>query len=158
MRKYRQYSDNDIIKYAKEVFSISGLLKKLGLKVAGGNYINIKRNLQRLNIDCDHWTGQAWNKNQRLKDWSKYTKVVCLKPHLINERGHRCEKCHRKYWFNKLVPLEIHHIDGDRTNNKKENLKLFCCNCHSLTKSWRGKTNSGRDGMADVSETVLSTG
>jgi hypothetical protein len=28
--------------------------------------------------------------------------------------------------------LEIDHIDGDRTNNDKSNLKTLCCNCHAL--------------------------
>jgi hypothetical protein len=35
-------------------------------------------------------------------------------------------------------PLEVEHIDGDYTNNKEENLKLICPNCHSLTSTWKG--------------------
>ena len=36
----------------------------------------------------------------------------------------------------KRIPLEIHHIDGDCTNNKMENLQLLCPNCHSLTSNF----------------------
>ena len=68
MRKYRDYSDQDVIKYSKQVCSIAQLLNKLNLKPAGGNYLNIKRILQKLNINTSHWKGQSWNKGQQLKD------------------------------------------------------------------------------------------
>lgn len=32
--------------------------------------------------------------------------------------------------YNKEKVLQIHHIDGDRSNNKKENLIILCRNCH----------------------------
>lgn len=31
------------------------------------------------------------------------------------------------------VPLEVHHLNGDCTDNREENLQLLCPNCHSLT-------------------------
>ena len=135
-RKYRNYTDEDIIRYSKEVKSIAGLLKKLDLKVVGGNYINMKRNLQRLNVDCSHWTGQAWNRGQQLKDYSDYTRAAKFKDHLIKARGHKCELCQGETWLNGPIPLEIHHIDADRTNNSYDNLQLLCCNCHALTDSY----------------------
>ena len=116
---------------------MSELLNRLGLKQAGGNFINMKKKLQLLGLDCKHWTGQAWNKGQRLKDWSKYKKMEHLKNHLIKERGVICEHCKRDEWEGSPIPLEIHHINGDRTNNHSSNLKLCCCNCHALTPSWR---------------------
>ena len=137
MRKYRAYSDEDVIKFAKEVKSIAGLLTKLDLKRAGGNYASIKRILQRLKVDCAHWTGQAWSKDCQLKDWSQYTRSINLKKHLIRLRGHRCEECTNEVWLKLPINLETHHIDGDKTNNEPENLKLLCPNCHSCTDSFR---------------------
>ena len=142
MRKYRNYNNNDIIEFAKEVYSIAGLLKKLNLKQAGGNYANIKKILQELNVDTSHWTGQGWNNGKQLKDWSCYTKASRLKPHLINLRGHKCECCKIELWMENKIPLEVHHIDGDRTNNDVNNLKLLCCNCHALTENWRNRKKS----------------
>lgn len=139
MRKYREYSDEDVINYAKEVKSIAELLRRLNLRVVGGNYANIKRILQRLNVDTSHWTGQGWNKDKRTKDWSKYTKASNLKKHLIRTRGHKCEHCGLCEWCGKPITLEIHHIDGDRTNNSLENLVLLCPNCHSFTDNWRNR-------------------
>jgi 5-methylcytosine-specific restriction endonuclease McrA len=57
--------------------------------------------------------------------------------HLIKFRGHKCESCGNTEWFNQPIKLEIHHIDGDRTNNNLENLQLLCPNCHSITPNWR---------------------
>jgi hypothetical protein len=137
MRKYRNYTDDDVVNYSKEVKSIAGLLRKLDLKTVGGNYRNIKRLIQKLNIDTNHWTGQGWNKGQQLKDWSEYTKVVNCKKHLIKEKGNTCEECKLSEWRDKPIPLEVHHLDGDNTNNELSNLQLVCCNCHAQTENWR---------------------
>lgn len=139
MRKYREYTDDDIIKISKEVYSIAGLLQGLNLKPAGGNYSNIKKLIQKLKIDTSHWTGMAWNKEKQLKDWSDYTRNRNVKLHLIKLRSHKCEKCNNTHWLDNLIPLEIHHIDGDRTNNELENLQLLCCNCHAATDFWRNR-------------------
>lgn len=143
MRKYKNYSDSDVIAFAKEVFSIAGLLKKLDLKMAGGNYAHIKKTIQRLNIDTSHWTGMAWSKDQQLKNWQNYTKVTHCKKHLIKLRGNTCESCNNSLWLNNSIPLEVHHLDSDRTNNNLNNLQLLCPNCHALTDSWRGRRNAG---------------
>lgn len=140
-RQYRKYNDTDIIKAALEVTCMSQLLTKLGLRCVGGNYVNMKRKLQRIKVDCSHWKGTAWNKGQQLKDWSGYTRINSLRPHLIEQRGHTCERCLLSEWLGNPIPIEIEHIDGDRTNNNEQNLKILCCNCHALTPTWRGRKN-----------------
>ncbi len=139
MRQYRKYTDEDLIRCAIEVKSLAGLLRKLNLIPAGGSYANIKRLLQKLNVDCSHWTGQGWSKDKQKKDWADYTKVARLKPHLIKLRGHTCERCGIVQWFDQPINLEVHHLDGDRTNNKLTNLQLVCPNCHSYTNHYRGR-------------------
>ncbi len=138
-RQYRNYTDEDIIQCSKKATSMSSLLKMLGLRQSGGNFIHMRKNLQRLNLSCDHWTGQAWSKDKRLKNWQDYTKVVSLKYHLEQERGRKCEKCGLSHWLEQLITLEVHHIDGNRTNNEYDNLSLLCCNCHAVTDNWRNK-------------------
>ena len=56
---------------------------------------------------------------------------------LLKIRPRQCECCKRKTWMNQPITLEVHHIDGDNTNNVIENLKLLCPNCHSYTDNWR---------------------
>lgn len=138
-RDYRNYTDEDIIKYSEEVTSMRQLLVKLGLKPAGGNYVILKRNLHRLGLDNLHWMGRAWNKNQRLKDWTEYKKTSTLKPHLIKKNGYICCKCKLTEWNGNPIPLEVHHKDGNNMNNEYDNLELLCCNCHAGTETWRSK-------------------
>ncbi len=140
-RTYRKYTNQEVIEKSKIVKSIAGLLKELGLKPAGGNYSNIKKLLQQLKVNTDHWTGQAWNKDQQLKDWSEYTNVKTSKKHLLKLKGNKCEKCNLDKWLDSLIPLEVHHEDGNKTNNNLINLKLVCPNCHALTDFYRGAKN-----------------
>ena len=41
-----------------------------------------------------------------------------------------------------LVPLQIHHIDGNALNNRISNLQLLCPNCHSLTENFGSKNKN----------------
>lgn len=65
------------------------------------------------------------------------------KVRLISERGHSCESCKLSTWLNQKIVLTLEHVDGNPDNNKKENLKLLCWNCHSLTPFF-GAKNKGR--------------
>lgn len=49
-----------------------------------------------------------------------------------------CEECGLGEWRGNPLVLEMHHKDGNNTNNTKENLILLCPNCHSQTENWRG--------------------
>jgi len=133
----RRYTDAEFREAVRTSTSIAGVLRKLGLKVAGGNFANAKRTIQRLGVDADHFKGKAWNKAERLKDWSDYTRAANLKPHLLEERGLQCESCQHSKWLGEVIPLEVHHVDGDRTHNALANLRLLCPNCHALTDNWR---------------------
>ncbi len=145
MRHYQNYTDEDIIKFAAEVFSMAQLLAKLGIKPVGGNYATMKKRLQRLELECEHWTGKAWNRGERLKDWNNYARPSSVKKHIILDRGHSCEDCGNSTWKDKPIPLEIHHVDGNKTNNNLENLQLLCCNCHALTPNWRNKDENRKN-------------
>ena len=55
---------------------------------------------------------------------------------LLKLRPQQCECCKLTQWLEQPIKLEVHHIDGDNTNNVLENLQLLCPNCHSYTDSW----------------------
>lgn len=138
----KNYTDEDIIKAVKESATCAEALKKLNLKPIGGNYSTMKRKIGLLGIDSSHWTGKHWSKNKKLKDWKNYTRAVHMKRHLIKEMGNKCQKCLLSLWNNEAISIEVHHIDGDRTNNCIKNLQLLCPNCHAQTHNWRGKKNN----------------
>lgn len=116
------------------------VLDRMGLAPKGGNYQTLNKYLSLWNIDSSQVSGKGWNRGtvqkQNLKD---YTTNLGRKRFLILERGHKCESCRSKEWQSRPVPLELHHIDGDRNNNEKSNLQIICPNCHALTKNYRGK-------------------
>lgn len=63
-----------------------------------------------------------------------------IKWYLIQKHGEKCMECgwSKRNPFTNKIPIELEHIDGDFTNNKEENLKLLCPNCHSLTPTYKG--------------------
>lgn len=150
MRTYLAYTNEDIHRCAAEVTSLAGLLKKLGLRPAGGNFANMKAKLQQLAVNCEHWTGPAWNKGARLKDWSKYRKISSLRPHLLKLKSEQCENCGLTTWLDSPISLEVHHINGDRTDNRLENLQALCPNCHSFTDNYRNKKLSAQAEKPEV--------
>ena len=85
-------------------------------------------------------------KNKKLKNWENYKTTSSLKPHLIKHLGNICECCKLSKWLDQEIKLEIHHIDGDRTNNSFENLQLLCPNCHTQTDNF-----CKRDGCSEFS-------
>ncbi|MFE7328455.1 HNH endonuclease [Streptomyces sp. NPDC057565] len=42
-------------------------------------------------------------------------------------------------WQGKLLVLEIDHINGDRIDNRRENLRYLCPSCHSQTESFSNR-------------------
>ena len=50
-----------------------------------------------------------------------------------------CQCCHNTEWMGEKIMLEIHHIDGDKTNNDDSNIMILCPNCHSLTDNYKAK-------------------
>ena len=59
-----------------------------------------------------------------------------FKKQLIQLRGHKCECCKNFQWLDLPINLELHHKDGDKSNNELTNLQLLCPNCHSYTDNY----------------------
>ena len=150
MPKKRKYTNVQLIEAVKTSQSIRAVLQKIGLTPAGGNYESIKKRIAELSIDTSHFLGQGILKgkshayNTRPLDeiliHKKLENTWRLKKRLLAEgvKKHRCENCNRTKWLDSPIPLELHHIDGDRTNNTLQNIELLCPNCHSLTDNYRG--------------------
>lgn len=61
------------------------------------------------------------------------------KQYLIEKHGYKCWNCGLSEWMGQPIPLEIEHKNGDKRDNRLENLEILCCNCHGLTDTWKGK-------------------
>lgn len=82
--------------------------------------------------------------NLFIKTEQPYRGGKLLEP-LIQIRGHQCEKCKNSEWLNEPIKLEVHHIDGDRTNNELNNLQLLCPTCHSYTDNYGSKNKKTKE-------------
>ena len=142
MKNKCDYSKEVLQQVVQESKSITEILRKLNCK--NSRYTLLKK-LKEYDIDVSNLLGQAWNRDNFNYDKFEYGKVVSSAlalPALIHKRGHRCETCNNMYWMETLIPLEVHHIDGDKLNNIESNLKLMCPNCHALTDSYCGKNSN----------------
>jgi len=75
----------------------------------------------------------------RLGTWETVKTNHVARRLLLEEFGHRCFGCGLEKWLDVLLPLEVHHEDGDAENYQKENVKLLCPNCHALTPTFRNR-------------------
>lgn len=139
----------------KSAKSIAQALRNLGIKDKGGNYRLIKNAIKEYSIDISHFTGQGWNVNLGFKpkerietkdlliENSNYNSYK-LKNRLLSEgyKERRCECCGLAEWNGEKIPLELHHINGDNTDNRIENLEILCPNCHALTDNYRGRNRA----------------
>ena len=136
-------------------FSIASVCRYLGLKPTGGNYRVVHKAIEQYDLDISHFTGQGWNvglkfrpkktidiKDVLVKD--SYYQSYKLKRRLLKEgiKERRCECCGLEKWQGVVIPLELHHINGDNKDHRMENLVLLCPNCHALTDNYRGLNKS----------------
>ena len=154
MSKKSIWTDQEFTDAVKASKSYAEVLRRFGLKAAGANYNRVKRDIKRLGLDISHMTGKAWNVGERYKKLkdpiplekilvkdSTYKNTYSLKNRIFKEglKEKRCECCGNTTWLGKEIPLELHHINGDHSDLRIENLQILCPNCHSLTDNYRGK-------------------
>lgn len=144
------YSEKELREAVKTSTSIRQVLEKLNIVPAGGNYQTTNRRIEKLNIDTKHFTGQAWNKGKVIgpkRDIKEYLSNEFpilshkLKGRLIAEglKQHKCECCGISEWNGNPAPIELDHINGNHHDNRLENLRILCPNCHAQTDTYRGK-------------------
>lgn len=145
--KYK-YSDETLSIIVKESTSMRQVCEKLGINYSGGNFAHLKKRIENASINRSHFTGQGWNKGRvhgpkrPIEDYLSNKKSILthtLKLKLLSSNIfiHQCMKCKLYIWLNDPIPLELHHIDGDKQNNILSNLELLCPNCHAKTDNYR---------------------
>jgi len=136
----------------REIISRSGCksdvlrLMKISPK-SSGNFQTLDRYIRKYNIDIsclkyNNDRGNRWvNKydNDEIFCVNSKFSTKNLKKRIINENliKYECEECHIvDVWNNKKLILHLDHINGINNDNRLENLRFLCPNCHSQTKTY----------------------
>lgn len=153
MSKRIKYTKELLEENVKDCFSFSELCKRLGLAHAGSNPKTLRRKLNEFGVDYSHFTGQNWNSNSKNPVYIRtYTKSLSENSSLssgntkkllfrLGLKTNKCECCGLTEWLGKPISCELHHINGDHTDNRIENLIILCPNCHSQTDNYAGRKN-----------------
>ena len=145
------FTEEEFIKAVEASSSIKESLRKLGLAASGSSYKVFHSRAKALEIDISHFSlcgseekplnFQRRGLEEVLIQNSPYINTTHLKNRLIKIGFLQtcCSECGISNWNDKPLSLHLDHINGIRNDNRIENLRLLCPNCHSQTDTYAGK-------------------
>lgn len=159
VKKVKKYSREIIEKAVKEAKSARRACQLLEISTGGSNSTRLRKFLEKNGYDISHWTGQSWSKDLTVltdnRVWTKYSKEevfsenskasTCLLRKLIKKYNlleNKCAHCGLvDTWNGKPLNLQLDHISGNRHDQRIENLRWLCPNCHSQTDTFTSKNS-----------------
>ena len=106
---------------------------------------SLLRKIEQFNISISHFIKKQryakYSDEEIFKENSEYSSMVSIKVKLINKYNWKseCSRCKLSEWMGQKIPIEIDHINGIHNDNRIENLRFLCPNCHSQTDTYTGK-------------------
>jgi hypothetical protein len=141
----QKYTDEQIESACRNSVSMAETMRALGIRQTGGSQSHLTRRIKSAMIDTSHFKGQSWSKGKSLPVRVSPESKLVLRPsgpraksHILNRgllnlgRDYRCESCGVRDSYNgKALVLEVDHINNDWLDDRPENLRFLCPNCHS---------------------------
>lgn len=147
--KIYELTDEQFVELLKNSTTISEVLFKLGYTIKGNSwgYSQVKQRMTDLNLDFSIFKGKkevykniitkVVTPEMLLKDNCKHTRTVLRRCILkYNLLPYKCDICGTTEWNGKTLSLELDHINGKNNDNRLENLRFLCPNCHSQTTTY----------------------
>jgi Zn finger protein HypA/HybF involved in hydrogenase expression len=158
MSKASKYSKEVLAPIVKASTSVSEVVRKLGLNVNGGTTKYIGMRIAFLGLSKEHFLGRGWSKGASAASSEAVAAVAnklkrpnelifienappvngtTLKKRLLEMgRSNACAECGLTLWRKKAITLHVDHINGVNNDNRIENLRFLCPNCHQQTDTW----------------------
>jgi hypothetical protein len=129
---------------------MSDVVRRFGYQPNGGVHRMFTAEITDLGWDTSHPVGRGRARGRRVPNgaaWaledilvvnSMYTHGPRLRQRLIKAglRKAECEECGLAERRGRPLALALGHINGIHTDNRLENLRILCPNCHALTDTW----------------------
>ena len=161
--KIYKLSDEQFVELLKKSSTISEVLFKLGYTVKGNSwgYSQVKRRMDDLNLDYSIFKGKSAvikitklnnvRKEDILKENCKHQRTV-LRRYVIKNNliPYKCAICGCTEWQGKTLSLELDHINGINNDNRLENLRFLCPNCHSQTSTYGSRNQQLNSSEYDI--------
>lgn len=160
--KIYELTDEQFVNLIKSSINISEVLFKLGYTIKGNSWAfsQVKRRMSDLNIDYSCFKGKSplkevnkpVNPADLLKENCKHLRTV-LRRYVIKNNliPYECAICGTKEWNGKTLSLELDHINGINNDNRLENLRFLCPNCHSQTTTYGSRNQQKNESKVDIS-------
>lgn len=143
MKNRRKITQELLAPVVAKSMSVAEVCRHLGyFALSGGAHCHIGNCIKKFGLDTSHFTSQGWRRGRQFVDERKHWSLVLvvgdrrvsgavLKRALIaSGRAYECAKCLLTEWFGQELILDVDHINGQRWDNRPENLMFLCPNCH----------------------------
>ena len=157
LRPIRELSYRDLAPLVAQASSIAQVLARLGLPTEGRPHRELSRRIRELDIDASHLRGSGWARGETKATHPAVARIsrrmslpddqVFIEGSLITGKGlmprllnlgwkYVCGACGIAEWQGRALTLHIDHINGRHYDNRLENLRILCPNCHSQTPTY----------------------
>lgn len=135
----------------KNSTSYADVIRALNLSKSGSKYTLVRRWVTKLGIPVDHFCNTGgFSQGHTRSTIPDHDVLVDNCPHdqtVVRRVAKRllpliCQECSIGGTYNdKPLVLQLDHINGKNNDNRIENLRWLCPNCHSQTLTWGAKRN-----------------